>query len=110
MDGFLDRGSIRVCASHSLDAGAEPSSYSLDSRLHGGEMDFQNPLARALAKFHMRVAVLMTAALIAACGGGGGDEQPAGANAPSGNRSPTISGNPSTSVMQGSSYSFTPTA
>ncbi|HJR71886.1 MAG TPA: putative Ig domain-containing protein [Gammaproteobacteria bacterium] len=44
--------------------------------------------------------------LLAACGG---DDEEAAA-APGGNQAPTISGSPSTTVMQNQSYTFTPTA
>lgn len=46
--------------------------------------------------------------MLAACGGG--DDEPAAASGSGGNRAPTISGNPPTSTVQGSQYSYTPSA
>lgn len=58
------------------------------------------------------VAGICCALVLAACGGGGGDET-AQLNPPSNppaNQSPTISGTPNAQVMQGTQYTFTPTA
>jgi len=57
--------------------------------------------------------LVVVALLLAACGGG--EEETAAVNPPPpppppGNQAPTISGSPSTTVMQGQSYSFTPSA
>jgi hypothetical protein len=52
-------------------------------------------------------AIVALGILLAACGG---DEEEAAAIAEGGNHAPTISGTPTTTVNQGSAYSFTPTA
>ena len=65
---------------------------------------------------HLRIPIakasvlVVAAVLLAACGGG--EEEAAAPNPPPppGNQAPTISGSPATTVMQNSSYSFTPTA
>jgi hypothetical protein len=60
------------------------------------------------------MAVCVTATL-AACGGGDDEETAAAAQTPAGNppagsQAPTITGTPTTQVMQGQQYTFTPTA
>jgi hypothetical protein len=56
-------------------------------------------------------AVLMSAAIaVCACGGGDDEAAPASGGGGGGNTTLSISGNPSTTVMQGQSYSFTPSA
>jgi hypothetical protein len=62
-------------------------------------------MGRALPRFRGWVIVALGLSL-AGCGG---DEEEA-ASVSDGNRAPTISGTPATTVSQGSSYSFTPTA
>jgi hypothetical protein len=68
------------------------------------------------AKATVFVAGICVALLLAACGGGGEDsaaQQNPPSNPPSNppaNGAPTISGTPATQVLQGSQYSFTPTA
>ncbi|HEY3486361.1 MAG TPA: putative Ig domain-containing protein [Ilumatobacteraceae bacterium] len=52
-------------------------------------------------------AIVALGILLAACGG---DEEEAAAIAEGGNHAPTISGTPTTTVNQGSAYSFAPTA
>ena len=64
-----------------------------------------NHLRTPIAKASLLV---VSAVVLAACGGG--DEETAAVNPPPGNQAPTISGNPPAQVMQGSQYSFTPTA
>ena len=61
---------------------------------------------RALSVF---TAIALAGATLALAGCGGGDDEAAGTGG-GGNQAPTISGAPPGSVVQGTAYSFTPTA
>ena len=77
-----------------------------------------------LFAWHARARALLLPVIIAgaglglaACGGDDGDSEAAAAASPtppapppSGNQAPSITGNPPTSVMQGTQYTFTPSA
>src|SRR5690606_16927801 len=57
--------------------------------------------------------VAVTSVLLVSCGGGDDDGSPSAPSAgapPAANSPPVISGNPQTSVMQGTQFSFVPTA
>jgi hypothetical protein len=87
-----------------------------DSLRRGGPVSsfIRRPRARKYRFKTLQLALLASSALlVAACGGGGDEEQAAAPPNPPNppvNQPPTISGNPATSVMQNTAYSFTPTA